>query len=119
MRRGPKRHANSKPVAPLTPAALAAITQTEQHTLIEPADGMGAQLTRLPPGAPLHPVPAPGCEGQFLFVTAGSLQHGDVSLAPWEHLFLLASDTPPALTAGPGGAEIAALFIPHKEAAYA
>lgn len=120
MRRGPKRHANSKPVPPLAAATLAALTQTAQHTLIETGDdGMGAQLTRLPPGAALHPVPVPGCEGQFLFVTAGSLQHGAVSLGRWEHLFLLASDAAPALTAGPGGAEIATLFIPHKEAAYA
>lgn len=120
MRRGPKRHANSKPVPPLTAAARAALAHTEQHSLIEPGeDGMGAQLTRLPPGAALHPLPAPGCEGQFLFVTAGTLLHDGVSLGPWEHLFLLAGDTPPALTAGPGGAEIAALFIPPKEAAYA
>ena len=122
MRRGPKRHANSKPVVPLTAAALAALTLSEQHTLIEPLEGMGARLTRLPPGAALKPLPVPGCEGQFLFVTAGTLQHAGVTLSLWEHLFLLAAesgDAAPVLTAGAGGAEIVALFIPPKEAAYA
>ncbi len=119
MRRGPKRHANSKPVPPLTAVELAGLSRTEQITLIEPENGMGAQLTRLPPGAALHPLPAPGCEGQFLFVTAGTLQYETLTLGRWEHLFLLASDTAPALIAGPGGAEVAALFIPHKEPAYA
>lgn len=126
MLRGPKRHANSTPVPPLTAAALAALSGTEQQTLIEPGDdGMAARLTRLPPGAPLHPVHTPGSEGQFLFVTAGTLVCAlasgavtPVTLERWEHLFLLAGDTAPPLAAGPGGAEIVSLFIPHKEAAY-
>lgn len=123
MLRGPKRHANSTPVPPLTAAALAALTGTQEQTLIETGDdGMGARLTRLPPGARLHPAQVPGSEGQFLFVTAGTLAgvlaSGPVNLGRWEHLFLLAGDAAPPLTAGPGGAEIVSLFIPHKEAVY-
>ena len=120
MPRGPKRHAKSDPLPPLAPAALAALLGAEERTLIEPgADGMGARLTRLPPGAPLHAAHAAGSEGQFLFVTSGTLQHGDVTLGLWENLFVLSTEAPPPLTAGPGGAEVVAMFIPHKDAAYA
>lgn len=131
MLRGPKRHANSKPLPPLTAAALAALTSTQEQTLIETGDdGMGAHLTRLPPGAAFHPAQVAGSEGRFLFVTAGTLtgalagalngaaDNGPADLGRWEHLFLLSTDTAPPLSAGPGGAEIVSLFIPHKEAAY-
>lgn len=120
MLRGPKRHAKSDPVPPLSPGALAALVRTEEQTLIETgADGMGARLTRLPPDAHLHAAHAAGSEGQFLFVTSGTLRHGDITLGLWEHLFVLSTDAPPPLTAGPGGAEVVAMFIPHKDPAYA
>ena len=120
MVRGPKRHAKSDPLPPLAPAALMALPQVEHQTLIEPgADGMGAGLTRLPPGARLPVAQVAGSEGQFLFVTGGTLMHGDLCLGRWENLFLLTGSTPPALIAGPGGAEVVAMYIPHKEAAYA
>lgn len=107
------------PVPPLSGPALAALTRIEALTLIEPEDGMGAQLTRLPPGAPLHPEALRGSEGQFLFVTAGTLQHGGVTLGRWENLFLSAGDAALPLRAGPGGAEVVAMHIPFKDAAYA
>ena len=119
MVRGPKRHANSLPVPPLSRATLAALAQIEEQFLIEPADGMGAQLTRLPPGAPLLPEALRGSEGQFLFVTAGSLLHGSDTLGRWDNLFLSTGDAAPPLRAGTGGAEVVAMHIPFKDAAYA
>ena len=56
MRRGPKRHANSKPVPPLTATALSALTRTEQHTLIETGEDGKPRLTITLPGQlPLDP----------------------------------------------------------------
>jgi hypothetical protein len=119
MVRGPKRHAKSDPVLPLSPAALAALVRTELLLLIETGeDGMGASLTRLPPGARYAAGHVPGSEGQFLFVTSGTLGRGEATLGRWESLFLLTGAAPPALVAGPGGAEVVAMFIPHKDAAY-
>lgn len=119
MVRGPKRHAKSEPVAPLASAALAALARVEALTLIETgSDGMGARLLRLPPGAALPLAHEPASEGQFLFVTSGSLTHGGDRLGLWENLWVGYGAALPRLVAGAGGAEVVAMFIPHKDAAY-
>lgn len=119
MVRGPKRHAKSEPVPPLGPDALAALKQAEHLTMIETGeDGMGSHLTRLPPGAVYEAAHIPAAEGQFLFVTAGTLIHVGATLGRWENLFFLTGEAPPDLVAGPGGAEVVAMYIPHKDAAY-
>ena len=119
MVRGPKRHAKSEPVPPLAPEMLAALTRTEHIAMIENGeDGMGSHLTRLPPGAPYEAVHVAAAEGQFLFVTGGTLKHGGATLARWENLFFLTSEAPTDLVAGPGGAEVVAMYIPYKDSAY-
>lgn len=119
MVRGPKRHARSESVPPLGAEALAALANVEERVMIAPGDdGMGARLTRLPPGATLRPPHQPPSEGQFLFVTAGSVDHGAGVLGLWEHLWVHADYPPPLLTAGPDGAEVVAMTIPRKDPAY-
>ncbi len=119
MVRGPKRHATAGPIATLSADALRALGRVEQSELIAPApDGLAAVVSALPPNASLVTPPAPGSQGQFVFVIAGSLRHQGVELGLWEHLFISSDEPAVTLTAGAQGAQIVAMHSPPREAVY-
>lgn len=119
MKRGPKRHATSQTLTPLTPAALAALPAPVVTDAIPiGADGMGALQWDLPPGSQARPSFPQGAQGCFVFVLAGSLRHGDQTLGRWENLFASTEAELSVLKAGPEGAQLLLLFVPAKEEVY-
>jgi hypothetical protein len=119
MRRGPKRHATSQPIHAPAADDLARLSGPVQTDVIAVgADGMGARLVNLPPGAAAAtPFPEQALGG-FAFVLSGSLLHAGGRLDAWESVFASHAGELPALTAGPQGASVVFLFIPPKEAVY-
>lgn len=119
MRRGPRRHAQSEPIDVMSETRLKALSGPEDQVLIPVgADGMGAILTRLPPGASVAPTLLGQAESLFIVVLSGVMHHAGEELGRWESLFLNAGECFPELTAGPEGVEFVTLLTPAKNAAY-
>ncbi len=119
MVRGPKRHAQAGPVACMAPQALAMLAAPQAEDVVAVAeDGLGARLHRLPPHACLLPAVPAATDCSFAVVLGGSLKDGDRLLQRWESLAWWSDDAPPALQAGPQGAEVILLFTPPKALPY-
>jgi hypothetical protein len=119
MVQGPKRHAQSEAITLLEDSQRSALADAREETVIALGeDGLGAKVTRLGAGTRLSLMHAPASEGQFLFVLAGALRHGERILSPWENLFVSSDERLPELLAGDQGAEVVAMYTPRKDAAY-
>ena len=118
MVRGPKRHAQA-PLGEAWPIErLAALGEVHRETAITPSGGLGAEVSRLPPGVAADLPPIEDSVGQFVFVLAGTAMLNGVALAPWESAFIPAIDGVARITAGAGGAEVVALHMPRAAAEY-
>ncbi len=119
MVRGPKRHAVSTPQIPTEPSTLAALDAPEVATLIPMgADGVTAQMMRIPAGSTATGLdPATG-GGQFYVVVGGELQYQGSTLQGWECLFVSSEEKPIELRAGAGGLEVLCLQLAPKEPVY-
>jgi hypothetical protein len=116
---GPKRHAQSEPIEVMTEAQLTALAASEEAVAIPFAeDGLGATVTSLPPGARLEGRHAAAGDGQFLFVIAGSLRFEGSAVELWKNLFITRDEAFPDLPAGEEGAQVVAMHVPAKAAAY-
>lgn len=119
MRRGPKRAVHSAPVRPASKAELGALPAPACQDLIAPqVDGLAAQLHSLPAGAVLQLPAGSAHAGQFHVVIAGTVAVDGRMLHPWESIFSPPGETPPAMTAGAEGAQLACLQFPPKAADY-
>lgn len=119
MVRGPKRHAQAGPVACTPAEALAALRTAHSEEVIAVAeDGLGARVHQLPPLAYLHPAVPAATDCSFAVVLGGTVLHDGQMLQRWESIAWWSDETPPALQAGPYGAELILLFTPPKAQAY-
>lgn len=119
MVRGPRRHATSGALALHAPQELARLPQARRQDAIAHApDGLGATVLAVPPGESVQVPWAPGADGVFLVVLAGSLVHAQGPLDRWESLFASTAAEIPAIRAGEQGLEVACLFVPAKAPAY-
>ena len=117
--KGPRRGATIGPVAIPDDEVLVALGSIGEEILISPsAEGLAAKLTRLPPDSLLPPADAGVAQGQFLFVIAGCVTHGEQCLLPWETVFVSAGEAYPTLVAGEGGAALLSLFVPPMHPRY-
>lgn len=121
MIRGPKRHAQSQPLAVSTPEAMRLSDEIDDSFVIPLGDdGMGARLLRLPPGHAIDVTHPPGCQGQFIFVLDGgvNLEGAGHELARWEQLYATRDEPIPRLTATAAGAQLLCLSVPHQADPY-
>ncbi|MGE4243114.1 hypothetical protein [Ramlibacter sp.] len=118
MARGPKRHATSNAIDLSSADDLRSRKQLAREAVIAPQDGMGAILFRLPPNARL-PVESLGPSvGQFVFVLNGAVKAPHATLHAWDNFFVPDGE-PCELAATAAGAEVVALHVPPRDAAYA
>lgn len=97
-------------------AALAARRAVALDTILEEADGLGAWLLRLPPGASAAlPDPAEG-DGATLWVAAGALSLGGALRERWTALFVSPDEPAPRAAASEAGAELLILRFPRPAA---
>ena len=118
MVRGPKRHAEASAGEPWSTDRLSALTQAEHENTIAPAEGMGAIKTRIPPARAVTLTPIDSSIGQFIFVLAGEVVIGGITLTPWESAFVPAADGAVQVVAASQGAEVIALHMPHTAKEY-
>jgi hypothetical protein len=119
MVRGPKRHLQSEPVAPIDAEALRTLRAVECIDLIAlQPDAIAARLVRLPPQATHVDLDPHGSGGQFIVVVGGSIAHGDRALGRLDMLFVSADEPAFALHAGDEGAEVVLMQLPVKAQAY-
>ena len=113
MRKGLKREQQyGAPSAVVNAATLAGLHEAVVEPLIPPrADGLAAHLMRLPPGQTMKVPAAHPHGGRFYVVTAGVLQHVNVSLRAPAVLFASADEVL-AVTAGSDGLEVLVLQFP-------
>jgi len=117
-RTAPKFHATSGQ-HPVEEAQAARQRPAPERVEVLPAtaDGLGAWIDRLPPGAALPPraphddAPGPGC---FRVIVGGSATLDGAVLRPWSCLWSDAGEPAPALVAGADGVEVLALRFPKR-----
>lgn len=116
--RVPRRHAAAQADHPLAPPALASLGETDRRTLIETTeDGLGAWRLRLPPGAAWSgPAPASG-GGQFHLLLTGEAAVDGQELGSLGLIHIRCDEAPPALAAGPSGAEVLVMQFPQRATA--
>lgn len=112
-----RRHAAAHADRPLEPPALAGLDAADRQTLIETTeDGLGAWRLRLPPGAAWSgPEPASG-GGQFHLVVSGEAAIDGQELGSLALIHVRSDEAPPALAAGPAGAEVLVMQFPRRSA---
>lgn len=115
MKRVAKRYLLGNPARPSEPAALAARSEVELLTMLEPQpDGIAAWMLRIPPShratAPLHPG-----GGRFLLVVGGALALNAEQLPRLSTAFLSAEEAVPPLHAGAEGLEVLMLQFPAEK----
>ena len=118
MVRGPKCHAQASVGEPWPLERLSMLQATQHDIAVAPSEGLGVELSRLPPHATVTLPPIQDSVGQFIFVLAGSARLMSVSMAPWESAFVPYSDGAALVTAGEYGAQIIALHMPHTAPEY-
>lgn len=120
MLRGPKRHATAGPIKITPPDALSALRSPVSVDAIPfSADGLGARILSLPPGAVAQVTDTPPAPHTvFMVVLAGSAVHDGGELTRWESAFSTSYAGLPRFSAGPEGAEVIFLFTPAKAQAY-
>jgi hypothetical protein len=118
MRKGPKRGAHVE-VAPPSKARLTALTETETHIALAPADdGLAVFFVLYPPGERIDRISCLGSQGFFLLIAEGAVVNGTTSIQKWDSLFANTGEELPDLRADDGGAAVLWLFVPPKDSRY-
>jgi len=113
MQDRPRRNRFAGPAAVSDAAALAARREVKLEPIMAEADGLGAWLLRLPPGASARlPDPAEG-DGATLWVAAGALVLAGARRERWTALFVGPDEPAPDVVAADGGAELLILRFPR------
>ena len=110
------REATCGPLPPLSVGDLAALSQTTAEAVIEETtDGLGTWRYTLPAGASVTgPAPETG-GGQYWLVSGGSAcVPGGALLSPQSLVFVGPDEAAPAMTAGPGGADLICMQFPKR-----
>lgn len=112
----PKQQLHAAPSSTVGAAALRALAQAEQETLIEPdAGGLAAWMLRLPAGGrSAPPAGAAAGGGRFYVVMQGSLLLAGDELAGLALVYAGRDDAQPELVAGADGAEVITLQFPRS-----
>jgi hypothetical protein len=108
------REATCGPLAPLTDAELAALTDVSGAAVIEEAkDGLGTWRYTVQPGGVAHgPDPSSG-GGQFWLVSSGTAQVPGGALLPANScVFVAPDDAALEMFAGPAGADLLCMQFP-------
>jgi hypothetical protein len=114
MKRVPRRYLLAERIALSERDALAALKAPVLDRPIDEADGIGAFVLRLPPGAAARvPDPALG-GGQSCVVATGSMRHGGRLLGRWACLFVAPDEAALDAVAGPDGLELMILQYPRR-----
>lgn len=120
MVRGPKVQHHVPAIDVADAATLRECAQPVCETLLGPdADGLCVQRILLGPGQRCAANDPAGSTGQFHLVLAGTLDAAGQALGLWESAFHSAAGGAPRLVAGPEGADVLVLQIPHRDPVYA
>ncbi|HUF82166.1 MAG TPA: hypothetical protein VMN03_13605 [Burkholderiales bacterium] len=108
LKPSPKRHGVASGITLSTEPVLMDrkdVAVEELLTGLERADGLGASLIRMGPGATQAGPDPRATGGQYYLVVNGSLSLEAGSYAAWSTVFVGANEAPLTLKAGPGGLE--------------
>jgi len=118
LKPSPKRHGVAADITLSTEPVLMGRKELTLEKLMpefDGSDGLGASLLRMGPGM-THTGPDPRATGgQYYLVVNGSLELKKENFSAWSTVFVPATDTPLAFTAGPKGLE--ALLLQFAKAA--